>query len=70
MSAPVRCPGQYPNDRLDSKCFDCDLRKAPRIDGQPVINGRMQGGYCQDRIPPQPFNLPGWLSKPTTATSP
>lgn len=60
----ARCPGQLDQrERTHAICIDCDRRTAPRSQYQPFMNGRLLGGYCQDRIPPHPFPLQ-WKAKP------
>lgn len=60
----ARCNGQVDSrDRTLEPCIECHRRLAPRADGQPRTNGRMEPGglFCQDRIPSRTVFVPGWL---------
>lgn len=58
----ARCRGQTDSrDRTAETCVGCERRTAPRSDRQPFMNGRLDGGFCQDRIPSQYAWTPPWI---------
>lgn len=65
MSDLVRCVTPAVDNKPAQTCIGCECRSVPAKDGAPVMTGRLDpSGYCQDRQPPLPGLLYGWLAKP------